>query len=1048
MPPADCKRILGLDIGVNSLGWALLNYEDDKPAGVLGAGSHVFEPGMDGDIASGREESRNLPRRSARLIRRQTERRARRQAKLARTLQQLGLLPEGNVEDPAARHAMFETWDRDWLAANRNTIPEPDRHRAANTLPYRLRAESLDRPLEAHELGRALYHLGQRRGFLSNRKGGGDDEEEGKVYGGISELRDEIQAAGARTLGELFSRLDPTDPDGKRIRNRYTHRQMYLDEFEHIWSAQQDHHPEILTEEAKAAVHRAIFFQRKLKSSRELIGLCTYERKDRGCPKDRRRAPAASLEAQRFRIWQNINNLRYRDEAGEMAPLSDEQRMALFAALDCTGSMTWKQVRTACGLDRNSKINLEEGGEKSLKGNTTAGKLIGIFGDAWQALTPEEQQQVVEDVRSYEKEDKLKERGTRRWNLSEDQARAFSRLQLEPDYFSLSRKAIETLTPYLEQGMRTDEAVAAVYGVVVDKPIHETLPPIMDIFPQELRNPTVIRCLTQVRKQVNAIIARYGKPDLIRIELARDLKKNKKQRKSASKRMRDRQGQRDKARKAIGGEPSARDIEKYLLWEECNHECPYTGKSISMRQLFGESPQFDVEHIIPYSRSLDDSFMNKTLCYHEENRSVKRNRTPFEAYSAERLEEIVQRVRRFQGDDYARDAKLRRFAMNEQEVEEALSGFTTTDLNNTRYSNKLAVAYCRLLYGDEATRVQVCAGGVTAQLRNLWSLNGILGDGGLKTREDHRHHAVDALVIALCSPGMVQAVSRDAQAAQKKMGAEGTRRKRLNAYIDPPWENFLNDIRDTVLAINTSVSVDKRVRGALHQESLYSPPRTDENGKSYNVIRKPIEALSSGEVAAIVDPVVRQIIIDELQKRGGDPKKAFAKPEEHPFMKGGALRIHKVRIRKNQTTLAIGEGVRERHVLPASNHHMEILEVTDRKGNPKWQDLIVTQFDALQRKKKRQPIIQREHGEGVRFVMSLSAGDMITLADERGEESLYRVRGISSDLVTFNRINDARIKSEIIAAKEWGVLRTNGLRSRNCRKVAVTRLGEVIPVDE
>jgi CRISPR-associated endonuclease Csn1 len=68
--------------------------------------------------------------------------------------------------------------------------------------------------------------------------------------------------------------------------------------------------------------------------------------------------------------------------------------------------------------------------------------------------------------------------------------------------------------------------------------------------------------------------------------------------------------------------PSGNDIVKYLLAKECEMICPYTGRSISRNGLFGTNPEFEIEHIIPLSISLDDSFVNKTLCFCEENRGV------------------------------------------------------------------------------------------------------------------------------------------------------------------------------------------------------------------------------------------------------------------------------------------------------------------------------------------------------------------------------------------------------------------------------------------
>lgn len=212
--PRRAPYALGLDIGSESIGWAMLPADDPTMAALV-TGAHAFDAGVEGDLESGRDESRAAVRRQARMPRRLLWRRAARMRKLARTLQSAGLFPPAEVKDPEALHQRLNTLDEE-IRAKR--IPSGDRV-AQHLLPYRLRALALDEPLTEHELGRALYHLAQRRGFLSNKKAGGKDkkdkEELGEVKAGIIELQRDMDETGARTLGEHFSRLDA---DQKRIR--------------------------------------------------------------------------------------------------------------------------------------------------------------------------------------------------------------------------------------------------------------------------------------------------------------------------------------------------------------------------------------------------------------------------------------------------------------------------------------------------------------------------------------------------------------------------------------------------------------------------------------------------------------------------------------------------------------------------------------------------------------------------------------------------------------------------------------------------------------
>jgi CRISPR-associated endonuclease Csn1 len=248
--------ILGLDLGVQSIGWAIVDLDDrDRPCAIRRAGVRCFDSGVGSEtqIQMGKDESDNAKRRDARQHRRQLFRRAQRLKRVLRVLQKTGLMPQGSLK-PAARHEMLLKLDRQ-LAGQ----IAPDGGRVAHhVVPYLLRSRALDKPLPPFAFGRALFHLAQRRGFLSNKKARKEKDDEGVVKTGISELLTEMKQAGARTLGEFFAGLDP---ETRRIRGRWTGRPMYLDEFEKIWSAQSPNHAN-LTDDAKASIRHAIFFQR------------------------------------------------------------------------------------------------------------------------------------------------------------------------------------------------------------------------------------------------------------------------------------------------------------------------------------------------------------------------------------------------------------------------------------------------------------------------------------------------------------------------------------------------------------------------------------------------------------------------------------------------------------------------------------------------------------------------------------------------------------------------------------------------------------------
>ena len=1048
----NTKLILGLDLGVRSVGWALMRGKTGTPKEIVRLGVRVFEAGMEGEIEQGREESRNKKRRDMRMQRRQADRRRRRHKRLAALLQKAGLLPPGDLQSARGRHDFFQKMDQGIYARYAEGVPTEDRHRFANTVPYWLRARALDTPLELHELGRALYHLGQRRGFLSNRRAPRENEDDSVVYQGIAELHEFIETTGCETLGQYFATLDPTDIEGQRIRVRWTHRNMYQHEFERIWASQAPHHPKVLTEDLREQIGRVLFYQRPLKVQKHLIGKCQFECKARGAKYDRRRAPWALPAAQRFRMLQKVNDLEIEYPDFRRRPLEPAERAALLDMLEQEGTLKFTAVRKRLKL-KGTTFNLERGGEPKIPGNTTVAKLRRVLGDRWDAYPEADRAALVEDLMSFEKEEALARRAEKRWGMDPDTAKNFADIKLDQDYGNLSRQALKKLLPLMEQGIPYMTAARQVYGAFdeVDS-VEEELPPVAQGLPEELRNPTVLRVLVEMRRVVNSVIRQYGKPDKIRIELARDMKKSKKQRKKISARNRVQQKARENAKKRIlqetGDEhPSRGDVERVLLAEECGWECPYTGKSINMASLLGQAAQFDVEHIIPFSRSLDNSFLNKTLCYHEENRSVKRNRTPFEAYAGndDRWEEILGRVKRFRGD--ARDIKLERFQMHDEVLDAFLEGFTSAQLNDTRYASRLAAQFCGLLYGkDFRKHIQVSSGGITAELRKAWKLNDILGDGGLKTRDDHRHHAVDAIAIALAAPAMVKRITQMAQQAEQ------AGHRRWWNFIEPPWENFLQHAIHAVEEIRVSHRPERKANGALHKETLYSlQTYTGEDGSECLHLRKKLEDLSANEIDTIVDPKVRQIVRDQLDALGGDLRQ-FKEAAKHPFFctsDGRRIPVHKVRVRQRYGTIAVGHAERQRRVRPAANHHLLIRALTDKEGqDKKWIGEVVNRYEAMRRRATKQALIQRSCEPGMRFVCSLAPGDIIQLDTDSGNRDTYVVRtvyetGVDKANVEFVALNDARKKVDIKAAKSWFKKSLPQLRKLGLQKVEVTPLGEV-----
>jgi CRISPR-associated endonuclease Csn1 len=1044
--------ILGLDIGVASIGWALVDVDGrGRPCGIRWAGVHLFEAGVDGGKSSpeaammkGREQSKAKPRRDARAMRRQIWRRARRKKKVLGALIRHGLLPEGDIRTPAAIDAYVKALD---VELRRKWEPTDTSHEDRQRLMYRLRAAAASGAVEPHELGRALYHLAQRRGFLSNRKSPDrSDEDRSAMKEAIGELAQKIAAHETPTLGAY---LCSVDPDDHRLRGRWTRRQMYLDEFDCIWSVQAAAHG--LSDAAREEIHSAIFHQRPLKDQSHLIGRCSLT--------GRPRCPIGLRIAQRFRILQQVNHLRVVLDDYTERPLSGEERSRLIEALEHEGDLTMTKAKRAAGLPYRGSgaatFSIERGGEKKLVGNRTDQKLRAIFGDRWGDLSDQDRNAVVEDLRCVRDPETLARIGRRRWSLDAAGAAALADLSLEDGHSAHSIAALARLADRMEGGISYAEARKLEFPAsFASEEAHEFLPPLTGThkrgsgaWDRDLRNPSVVRALTELRKLVNAIVRRHGKPERIHVELARDLKSGRSKREKIAKRMRDREQERAKAAEAIARSelrytnPRGWQIEKWLLAEECGWRCPFTGRTFGARELMGSSSQFDVEHIWPFSRSLDSSFLNMTICYHEENRNRKRGHTPKQAYGGtpEQYEEILERVQTFRGDRFAVREKLRRF------TEEIDADFTGRHLTETRYISLLACDYLGLLYGGRvenvgadgsSRRIITPSGGLTWWLRTGWGLNGILSDDDGKNREDHRHHAIDAVVVAIADQA---AIKRLADAAQR-MEREG--RERPFDAIDPPWGGFVDDASHAVESVVVSHRQSRKVRGKLHEDTLYSK----EHGGRRRV-SKELWKLSAAEVerGKIVDRRALAAIRAKLAELGeSNPARAFQAGENLPKIPGAGGRmapLRRVRVEAGGARRRFGEGSRERYAAPDSNHHMAFYDRKVPGGGVERIAEVVSLPDAADHRNGNWQLVDRTARRHYSFAFSLAPGESVILKDGAAAERLCRVLSISDNDLELIEHTDGRATGD--RRQDRIRLRQGALAKANFRKVHVNYLGEV-----
>lgn len=1056
------KRTLGLDLGPNSIGWALVEEcSEEKSGKLIDMGVRVFTEGLDA-FDTAKESSRNERRRVARGMRRQTARRRKRRQAITEALTAVGLWPSSKAQR------------EDWIQRN----------------PYELRAKAVSgTKLEPFEIGRTLLHLAKRRGFLSNRKTDAAGKEAEGLLHEIQENEAKRLQSGHATLGswlnEKYQSLDHTNRQvDDHVRRRHLSRKQYQHEFDTIWNSQSKFHPNLINDRLRwgrlgptefpckptpknrqpesplelFGIEGLLFFQRKMYWPTEVIGRCELEPKKRRCP-------IADRRFQRCRIWQELNNLRYIDpDNGKEFQLSVPQRKLLFTKLWETDKLDLSKLRKALGFLETVKFNFERGERSFLKGNTTDAVARKTWGKDWNHLDEQLKDEIIEALTNPNLDDReLIQLATEKWNFDNEQISKLMKINLPSGYGSLSLKAIKKLLPHLEKGLTyslQDESNSAIHAAgylrrdQIKRRIYDFLPspqverktPIGDI-----PNPVVKRTLTEVRKLVNAIIREYGKPDEVHIEMARNLKIGAKKRKEITKENGDRAKKRESIADTLsehGVTKSRESILRYQLWEEQNHQCLYSGKTISINQLLGEGGGVEIDHILPRSRTLDDSQTNKVLCFRDSNQA-KGNRTPHEWLASSnpaQFDEIIQRANILLRSGKLPYTKYKKLLQKEVNTDE----FVSRQLVDTAYITKVTGEYLRCLFESDQ-QILGLKGALTAELRWQWGLETILEQlpdspawstkdqlrPGQKNRADHRHHAIDAVVIALTNRSRLQSLAK---------AMSDTTNQRQGELMEEPWQGFRESIMERVSKVWVSHRVERKVSGALHEETQYG--KTDL--PDWWVTRKPIDSLKSSEIPNIRDPFIRDLVIAKLNEVGidvGRNTQVDAKRLKEVLadlkMPSG-VPIRKVRLLKTDKTIrAIRKNKCETFVKPGSTHHLSIFE-WEEKGKKKRGAVFLTMLEASIRSKTGDSIIQRvapTQNESIPpnavFVMSLAQRESILLEDGDSLNLLiFRTAASTQGQIYFSTHTDARSSSEY----KKMVFNANTLRGR---KVTVDLIGRI-----
>ncbi len=1107
---------------------------DGDPYEILAAGSRIFAEGRDNKSKA----TLAATRREKRSARRRRDRFKQRQRFLLSELVKAGLFPESAEQRESLR----------------------------NLNPLELRAKAIsDQPMNAFHIGRALFHLNQRRGFKSNRKDQSEETRSGGVVSNSARLLlenmgligpkmtkedeknlskeekknarkseakvqkkalDKLEKNQSMTYGSfLFERQKKNEPtrarpsaagDGK-LYDVYPTRELYEDEFKKIWRAQALYHPEKMTEKAKERIYRAIFYQRPLKPQKR--GKCTY------MPNEDRTFRAMP-SFQRYRIYQEVHSLQWSD-GRETHRLRDHPRARnrIVDLLERRSSISFRTMRTELRrldiAEGDIKFNLETKKRKGLDGNLTSNRMQDEdrIGPAWHDDqvwplskqdefidiilngTPRQQQRDLEIAQGGNQHDPIGGAGDyeevieylcKKYQLDRLVVEACLNARLNDDTAAISLRASGLMLEKMRDGLTDPETgeyclplqIKAASSVAQEIPnqfidpdgkykLLDKLPYYGEAFedgrhiipgtgdPKDndktrwggVTNPTVHIALNQIRLVVNELIDRFGHPHSIAIELGRELPAGAKARSDIEKEQSKNQSRNERFDKTLNEyeqTPNHNNRLRLYLWEELLKTpggpcCPFSGQQIGIDDLFSDS--IEIDHLIPFSRSLDDSRANKIVCTRSANRD-KGNRTPFEAFrnSPDNYDwdEIFARSRNLP------TSKAWRFEPDAMKIwKKDGDGFTSRHLNDTRYIGRLTREYLECVC--DTKRIDVVTGQLTSLLRRHWGLNRCIqkDDSGIyrKNRDDHRHHAVDAIVVGMTNRSMLQKVST------MNLNRLFYSTKRGQSSIEP-WLGFRQDVATAVNSIIVSHKSRRKTAqggctdGQLHNDTAYGIiDGPDEKGHYKVVSRKSVSQLKNlKNIESIRDPHLRNRFRSEFEAAEARKKGSGVKSIER-YARDRNIRRLRYTEKLGVIPIKNATGEAYKAYKGDSNWGVEIfMSPQGKKNDKKWEGKVISRFDANRADFKPGQTC-RPH-PAAKLVMRLQINDCVEMSVSKGSrvKALFRLQKISPGRMIFSQIHEANVDKRDRDKEDkfrYTSASAGSMQERNARKVHISPSGRI-----
>lgn len=871
--------ILGLDIGISSVGWGLLELDaNNNPYKIIDVGSRIFTPGE----VEKTGDSRAKERREKRGARRISRRREFRLDRVRNLLYENGYL-KGNInsnivsEKNEELSIIFDNMINNY-------------YKEKNSNPYKLKVEALDRKLTNEELSIILVHYAKKRGYKSNREEASDNDS-GKVLSAIKENEKIMKENNYRTISEMYIKDEKFKNKIKNSPGDYkisVTNEMYLKEINKVLDSQIKFG--LITDDFKNQ-YLEIYNSRRSYAKgpggnspyggdliERMTGKCNFD----GNP----RAPKRAFSSEIYVALTKLVNLKYKVNDGEYIKLSEKEIKNIIEKAKDKKIITYKdlakeldsniefkdlslskkeygkvieELKKKLNVKKETKILISELSEedKELYNKLYNDKLLSktlielrgyhILKDsiikAYSKEIWEEYKNNIDfldEIALYCTNYKVNEDILNKIKESKNIDNIFEDIhfvELLPnfkDHLMLSTDLIKKLIPLMLEGNTYDTAMKLLgydHANLFSKTEKKDL--LVPIYVDDtITNQRVIRSLTQTRKVINSIIKKYGTPKIINIETARELAKSKKERNDITKNNLEKQAENEKIKNylvELGLFPdinkiSSNDLLKYKLWKEQNEFCGYSMKKINIEELF-QNNVVQIDHILPYSRTYNDNYLNKTLVYTKENQE-KGNRTPYEWFG-----------KTTKWDEY--EAYINNLAISQKKKDNYLLkklDFDTEremreqNLNDTKYISRELSSLIKAYLNVE--KVNMYPGAITSKLRARWGFNRLTHSYISKTyrlpedmkkdinkdRDNHLHHAMDALVIASITPSLQQKITLYEKFSRY---IDGLTKKTIENLNIENGKEILGEYYDDTTGEIKDINIIEYIKKQLEEEHIY-----------------------------------------------------------------------------------------------------------------------------------------------------------------------------------------------------------------------------------